>query len=43
MRAWWDNVWLWSGLSVVAVAAILAVVAVLVIWWLLKDQQTPTL
>ncbi len=31
MRPWWDSVWLWSGVSVVVGAAILAVVAVIAI------------
>jgi hypothetical protein len=31
MQAWWDNVWLWSGLGIVVVAAIAAIVAVVIV------------
>ncbi|HEY6895454.1 MAG TPA: hypothetical protein VI258_14865 [Rhodanobacteraceae bacterium] len=31
MRPWWDSMWLWSGVSIVSAAVILAIIAIILI------------
>jgi hypothetical protein len=31
MRPWWDSMWLWSGVSIVVAAVVLAIVAIVLI------------
>jgi hypothetical protein len=31
MRPWWDSVWLWSGVSIVTAAVVLAIIAIVLI------------
>ena len=38
MRPWWDSMWLWSGISIVVVAAITAVVGVIIVAMLSRDR-----
>jgi len=39
MQPWWDSAWLWSGVGIVVVAAISAIVAVLVIAFIIRGQR----
>ncbi len=41
MVPWWDNTWLWMGISIVTFAAIAAIVAILIVVAFTTDHQRP--
>ncbi len=41
MRPWWDNTWLWSGISITLFAAIAALVVVIFIAMITRDRWRP--